>query len=62
MKNFSKPQKEGVARILDGFVVAASIALSTYIFGHVDMKEWEALLLFVVDMICLFCGLYLRKD
>ena len=59
---FNRQQKEGVARIFDGYAIASSIAFGTFIVGRVDLKSWEVVLLILMVLLSGLYGLYLRKD
>ena len=59
---FNQAQKEGLAKIIDGLVLAAILALVSYITDRLALAGIEAILLVIIAPYLVFHSLYLRKE
>ena len=55
-------QKDGIARVFDGFTVVCGVAVYPYFGGKSDLTDWEAAVTLLVGFICVFCAIILRKE
>ncbi|MDI9349383.1 MAG: hypothetical protein QM537_05220 [Candidatus Symbiobacter sp.] len=59
---FNRAQKEGLARIFDGFSILEGATLFTYIAGRLELSNWEVGGLIFTLCFTIYFSLYLRKD
>lgn len=55
-------QKEGLARVFDGFTIANGIVLFSYLGGRVALFDWEVRALILTAFCTLMMSLRFRKD
>ena len=58
----NRAQKEGLARVFDGFSIAEGITLFTHWAGRINLTEWDVGGLLFTFTCTVFAGLALRKD
>lgn len=61
-KNLGRLQKDGIARVLDGFIIAASIAVASSVTGRAGFSPVEYLGLGVVISCSVTIALVLRRE
>ena len=59
---FNGQQREGLARLLDTYAAAASIAFGTYLVGRLDISYWEAVVLIIIAMTAVGGSLIFRRE
>ena len=57
----NRDTKEGFARILDGYCIAAGIALFSFLGGRLDLSVGDAVIIVIIFMICLLSAVVIRK-
>ena len=57
----NRDTKEGFARILDGYCIAAGIALFSFLGGRLDLSVGDAVNIVIAFMVCLLSSVVLRK-
>ena len=58
----NRTQREGIARVLDGFIIGISGTLATYVAGKIELSASETVTLVCLDLSCFLSALILRKD
>lgn len=55
-------QKDGLARVFDGFTIASGISVYSYLGGHAFMTGSDVFTTFLVGILCVVLAFLLRKD
>lgn len=58
----NRAQKEGIARVFDGFAIFCGIAVYSYLGGMNDMTAGNAFVTFCTGIICEGFAILLRKE
>ncbi|MDI9408081.1 MAG: hypothetical protein QM523_02420 [Candidatus Pacebacteria bacterium] len=57
----NQPQREGTARVLDGFTIASGIALYSYYGDHLNLTKAQVVIVALTGMLCYFLSLLQRR-
>ncbi|MCX8505891.1 MAG: hypothetical protein ORN98_04670 [Alphaproteobacteria bacterium] len=55
-------QKDGIARVFDGFTVVCGVAVFSFLGGKGDLNLLEAFETLVIGIACEIYAIFLRKD
>ena len=59
---FNYVQKDGLARVLDGYSIVEGITLFSHLAGRFELTVWEILGLLFLLFSTIVCSFLLRKD